>query len=300
MRVSPLVRPLTAVAAAALVAGALAGCTAAPFGGCEPAFEPGDASKAVSVRGDVGETPIVDYPTPLIAPTPERSLLVRGDGDPIAPGQAVLVDVTMYDGGSDAVVAQGSALIVANDTYGGFGESLLCATEGSRLALVGAPADLGLQSSAATVVVVVDVAQAFLGRADGVNQLPLDGMPTVVTAVDGTPGIALAYSEPPAETRVATIKAGGGATVADGDTVAYHARSWNWPTAGGSPSIGQLDTWSTFRPGQMEVDAESDEALQGAVLGAKVGTQLLVVIPGTDGGTTSIVVFDILGIVDEE
>ena len=29
---------------------------------------------------------------------------------------------------------------------------------------------------------------AYLGKADGFNQLPKDGMPTVVTAVDGTPG----------------------------------------------------------------------------------------------------------------
>ena len=40
-------------------------------------------------------------------------------------------------------------------------------------------------------MVVIDVTAAYLGKADGFNQLPKDGMPTVVTAVDGTPGITV-------------------------------------------------------------------------------------------------------------
>ena len=46
---SPLARPLTAVIAAVLVSGALAGCTGFSIdGGCTPAFQPGDASNAVT------------------------------------------------------------------------------------------------------------------------------------------------------------------------------------------------------------------------------------------------------------
>ncbi len=53
---SPLARPLTAVIAAVLVSGALVGCSSFSLSGeCIPAFQPGDASNAVSASGDVGD-----------------------------------------------------------------------------------------------------------------------------------------------------------------------------------------------------------------------------------------------------
>lgn len=300
MRRSPLARSLTAVAIAALAAGTLAGCTAGAHGSaCDPAFGAGDATKAVSVSGDAGSTPVVDFPTPLIAEKPQRSVLEPGDGKPIHPGSTVLADYVYYIGETGEVITENTVIVTAGDAGLALGESLECAATGSRIVVAGPAGDIDstYDGVSETLVAVVDVRQVFLGKANGVNQLPLDGMPTVVTAVDGAPGIALAYASVPDEARTSTIKAGGGAVVDDGDTIIFHARSWMWPTAeGGQPTIGQLDTWSTFAPRNLDIDASSDDPVQQALAGSRVGSQLLLVVPGADGAQTVIAVFDILGI----
>ena len=300
-RRSPLFRPLTVVLAAALTAGVLAGCTGGPFAaGCTPELAAGDASKAVTVTGDVGGAPDTEYPTPLIAPTAERTVAVEGEGAPITEGQVALVTVTISDANGDSDGDTASGLLTARDSFLALGQAMICATQGSRLVVVGPAADVWPQAASEYVVAVVDVQQVFLGKANGVNQLPLDGMPTVVTAVDGTPGIALAYTEAPEAQRIATIKAGDGAVVEEGDTVVYHGRSWTWPaSAGGSPTIGQLDTWANFQPRPIAIDAASEEPVMQGLLGAKVGSQVLVVVPGVEGGQANIIVLDVLGIFEQ-
>jgi hypothetical protein len=284
-----------AAAAVVLVSGVLAGCSGAPLsGGCTPAYLPGDASNAVSVSGDVGETPAVEFPTPLIADGVERASLVAGEGEPIESGATVLLTATIFDGSSNDVVAQGTALLSANDSVLALGESLVCASAGSRLVLVGSPTELGLNVTADTAVAIIDVEQVFLGKANGVNQLPQDGLPTVVTAVDGTPGISVGYASVPDEQRTAVIKGGAGAAVAVGDSVVYHLRSWTWP-ATGAPTVGSDDTWARFQPTTAEI-TESDDPFTSALIGEKVGSQLLIVVPGTEGGAATVYVVDILGI----
>lgn len=298
VRRSPLARPLTAVAAAGLLASVLTACTGGVFGGCQPVHEPGDASSTVTASGDIGDAPAIDFPTPLVPQGVERSVLIEGEGEPLAEGATVRTEVTMLDAATGAVVAEGDALLAANDAFLGLGESLVCATPGSRLALVGTPEELGLNASG-PVVVVIDVEDVFLGKANGVNQLPLDGMPTVVTAVDGTPGIAIGYATAPEEVRVSTIKAGGGAIVEDGDSVVIHGRSWSWPEDG-DPSIGQLDTWSRFQAQTLDIDASSENEVITSLVGAKVGSQLLIVAPAADQGTPTIFVIDVLGILGDD
>lgn len=295
VRRTPVARPLTVVVAAALVGVALTGCTGLAISGeCDPAYQPGDASDAVTVTGDVGGEREVEFPTPLIADEVQRSVVVAGEGQPIEPGMVALVSATILDGTSESLPAEGTALVAANDSWLALGESLVCARAGSRLALVGAPDALGVNSSGATAVTVLDIEQVFLGKANGLNQIPQDGLPTVVTAVDGTPGIAVGYATVPDEARTAVIKAGSGAEVAVGDAIVYHLRTWNWP-ASGTPTVGDDDTWQTFRPQQAEV-TDSDDPLMSAIAGQKVGSQVLVVVPGEAGAAATVYVIDLLGI----
>lgn len=301
VRRSPFARPLTAVIAAVLVSGALAGCTGFSIaGGCEPAFQPGDASSAVSATGDV------EFPTPLIANETQRSVLVEGEGEPATPGSVILATYTYFDGATGQAGDETTAFFTASDAALQLGESLACVTVGSRLAVVGPVADVlvGAEGTEGTIVAVLDIEAIYLGKANGVNQLPQDGMPTVVTAVDGEPGITLTYQQAPEESRSAVIKAGSGATVEKGDTVIIHARNWSWPAGtGATPAIGQLDTWASGTPTEVDVDAEvlGDETVYEAFEGAKVGSQLLLVIPNTSGdGSATVVVIDILGILADE
>lgn len=305
VRRSPLARPLTAVLAAVLVSGALAGCTSGAIdGGCMSTFAPGDASSAVTATGDIGDAPDVEFPTPLIAEKTQRSVLISGDGEPAAAGSVVRAKFASFDGTTGASTGDGTALLSASDVAQQLGESLECVTVGSRLAVVGPAADLFPDGTGGTIVAVLDIEAIYLGKANGVNQLPQDGMPTVVTAVDGTPGISSTYLPVAEKPRTATIKAGGGATVAEGDTVVFHARTWTW--SGGtanSVALGEIDSWSRGTPYALvpTADAMGDEALADAIVGATVGSQLLVVIPDAEKpDTATVYVFDILGIPADE
>jgi peptidylprolyl isomerase len=307
VRRSPLARPLTAVVAAVLVTSALVGCTGASFAGaCEPVFEPGDASNAVTATGDVGDSPAVEFPTPLIAEETQRSVLVQGDGEPAAAGSVIRARYTYFDGATGASGTESTELFTASDLAKGLGESLECVTVGSRIAVVGPVAEVldGVdEGTEGTIVAVLDIEAIYLGKANGVNQLPQDGMPTVVTAVNGEPGISSTYQPIAEEPRTATIKAGSGATVADGDTVVFHARSWNWSAGTTSTvTLGDVDSW-TSTPYALAPSAESlgDETLVDAFIGATVGSQILIVIPAEDSASSATVyVFDILGILATE
>jgi peptidylprolyl isomerase len=257
----------------------------------------------------VGQQPSVSFPTPLITNSAERSVLTAGEGDEVGEYTTVGLELTVFDAATGEAV-QGTAysgtssLYTAGESVGVFGDALLCTTVGSRIALI-APTEMfnegydpTAQLSGESIVVVVDVLQSWLGKANGVNQLPLDGMPTVVTAVNGAPGVAVSTQVPPTTERVSTIKAGAGATIADGDTAIIHIRDWSW-LGDGSVDLGTIDSWSTGGPFRT-TDEPVPAAVNEKLVGANVGSQLLIVVPG-DGGGATIYVVDILGIdhVDE-
>ena len=192
MRRSPLARSLTALVAATLVTGALAGCSGVSFSSaCTPEVPSGDASSTVVATGDVGEQPSIVFPTPLIANSAERSVLTAGDGDVIGDYSTVAVELTVLNAANgDVLQATGyeefdtRSLFTSGKSQGVFGDALLCATVGSRLSLV-APSEMftddfdpTVELSGDVIVVVIDVLQTWLGKANGVNQVPLDGMPT--------------------------------------------------------------------------------------------------------------------------
>lgn len=306
--------PLT-IAALAIAGGVLSGCTGLPgLGGCEPAFDDGRASELVTADGRIGRQPDVDFPTPLVAATPERTVLESGEGEPIATGDVVDLEFSVLSGrtgellGASQYTDDGGARFTIGTTAMALGEALACATPGSRVA-VAAPAaavygEGGLAASGIaddeTLIFVVDIERSWLGKANGFNQIPDDGMPTVVTAVDGTPGVVVPGNPPPTEARVSTIKAGGGAAVEEDDVIVLHSSQFSWPSeAGRSPSVVSSTWGQTPENYTVANDSAFGEDVADALVGATVGSQLLVVVPGEDGGA-SIYVLDILGIVSED
>lgn len=332
----PVRRISALIGAAALLTAALAGCTfSGADGGCATGYDAGDASSAVSatgavaVSGEAGKAPKVTFPTPLIARDPQVSVLDAGSGEPIVPGSNVDYEYSVFFGATgEQLAATGYGATdsqpnrsIANlsDSIGG---ALKCAQVGDRLALVTPASDAfgagTLQGNGIddddTLILVIDIVASYLGKADGVNQLPQDGMPTVVTAVDGTPGISVALVEEPTATRIATIKAGGGATVAEGDTAILHYSAWYWPAAIGDEPESLQSTWDADPPKAATASVASiadggglPAGVVSALTGAKVGSQLLVVIPpgddgfgtdvqGVDATRTTIWVIDLLGV----
>jgi peptidylprolyl isomerase len=314
--------------ATALVTAALAGCSALPgFGGCDPVYDSGEASSLVSATGDVGTKPTVDFPTPLVVESRTQStVLQRGDGEVISPGSQVDYDFTILDGKSgDVLGTSGYSADKFSRIAAGFdvsvGEAMTCATVGSRLAIVSAWSDAkgafssdaeGSMPDDATVVVVVDLIDSYLGKADGFNQLPQDGMPTVVTAVDGTPGVSVLLQTAPKTTRSSVIKGGDGATLRTDDKAVLHYSLWTWPSSAGTQPAQVGTTWSSHRAVTLGLTDLADgggvpTGMLHALVGQKVGSQILIVLPPGDDGfpagkapagddSTYIFVVDILGI----
>ncbi len=308
-------RKIPALFAATALVATLSACTAAgpaTIDGCTLAYDGGSTVDLVSATGALGAAPDVDFPTPLVTDGAQRVTLVEGSGTPAAEGSQVAAEFTIYAG--SAVVPLGgtsydasSPTLIPAETENPVPTALICAQAGERFALTMTAGEAygegTLETSGIaddeTLVFVFDVAAVYLGKADGVNQLPVDGMPTVVTAVDGTPGISVPTSAPPTELQIATIKLGGGATVAEGDQIVAHYSVWNWPAAGGE-ATASTSSWSEGTAATFTVSSdELPEGFLAAVTGAPVGSQLLVVSPpATEGEANTIMVIDVLGIVE--
>jgi hypothetical protein len=303
------------IATAGLVLATLTACSpGAAAADCAAPVSAGDASDLVSVTGDFGSAPTVDFPTPLKTDTAQRSEIIEGSGAGLVEGQQVQLELSIFDAASGETIqasaydAESIQTFPVTDQLGtALSESLLCAQVGSRLAVVTPP---GVESSGVntedSVVFVVDVVKAYLTRADGAAQLPVAGLPSVVLAEDGTPGITVPAGEPPAELEVGVLKKGDGEKVTQGSEAMIHFTGLTWQdkTVFGS-------TWADGAPGPVLVDENAAEGglpgLSQALIGQTVGSQIIAVIPPElafgDAATaqipassTVVVVVDILGV----
>jgi hypothetical protein len=320
---------LSAVAVAAVVVASLVGCSSSASAGCTPTYASGSVSKTVKASATTAS-----FPTPLVAKTSQVSVNKAGTGSPIQNGDQVDYTFNIYNGKTGEKIGAATdpqrVGAVISSTATSLAKALICATAGERFSLVSTVKQAfgkgagGTQfADGLTVVVVVDVKDHFLGKANGINQLPLDGMPDVITAVNGQPGIVIQELDKPKTLRLSTIKAGSGPAVKKNDTVHLKYSGWSWPASsadkpviwpGGTSSDGTAvpdgqATWTTDQAADIKVTSSGlPVGLYKALVGAKVGSQVLAVIPPKDGfgqssstygfaaTDTVIMVIDVLGI----
>jgi peptidylprolyl isomerase len=303
-----LVRRFPALVVAASVLAALTACAPGQAAdGCESTVTGGSASATVDAPGDFGTAPEVSFPTPLITKSIERTELIAGEGEPLKYGQPVILEATILNGTDAAVLQQtayapeGGSLFTIGDTgLPALGAGLGCTTEGSRVAIVASAEDSAANDSppatSDSIVYVVDVVRAFPARADGTAQLAVAGMPSVVTAPDGTPGITIPSEPAPTEARVELLRLGDGDEIREGDQVVAKLTAVDWD----DESVVQ-STWPTGSAAIVDLAGDSvSDGLKDAITGQTIGSQVLAVIPpeeGTDGATL-IYVVDILGTVN--
>ncbi|WP_411700809.1 FKBP-type peptidyl-prolyl cis-trans isomerase [Conyzicola sp.] len=321
-------RTLTAaIITVGLVASLSACATVGPSessGSCEPTSMSGDASALVDATGEPGTVLTPEFPTPLITDGIEVSTISSGDGDTVYPGEIADFHVTFADATTAEVIAlEGlDAASIVRRTAGdgtGLGDVLACASVGDRLGITAEAGEIGLASDpedTTTVVLIIDVVRAFPGRADGVAQLAVNGMPAVALAPSGQPGVTIPSAEAPEDTQTATTILGSGETIEEGDGVVLHQTILSWETRamlettwvdGEKPAVP-----TTVLATEDNTGSRSGviPALADALIGAKVGSQLLVVVPPGDdsfaegatlptGATatdTLVYVVDVLGI----
>jgi hypothetical protein len=312
------VRTFTAAIITVGMVASLSACaTAGPGSGdCEPTAKSGDASSTVDATGSAGSALDVSFPTPLISPELQVSTLEQGDGRTIYPGEIADFSVTVADGRTGEVIPVQTTdfRVTVGPTGQLFGPILECATVGSRIAAT-LPAAEALGPDAATsetdtVVLVVDVAGSYMGKADGVSQLSRNGMPAVVLAPDGQPGIVVPDEPAPDELTIAPLKLGDGDEVEEGDAVVAHYSLMAWD---GTEILES--TWDAKTPATLPATGNEQgpvvPGLAEAIIGARVGSQLLVVVPPSDGfgqgaapagvgpESTLVYVIDILGIQED-
>lgn len=293
---------------------------------CVPLGQSGSASQLVTVTdGEVGQPPVMDFPTPLVTTGTEREILREGSGVAAVEGSAVDFMAAAYLGsGGEFLTAtsfvEGESIrrVVSNEDEDFFGRALKCAQSGSRIVLTEdfqtvfgpVPEDDFVQNDS-TVVVVLDVTQVYPVKASGIRQGLLDGAPTVVQRADGRHGISIPMGAPPQDLIVHTTIRGEGPTVNEGDRIVAHYTAAVWETKqvfsnsfdqGAPVSIDVLNRYN---------EASGAGVVEGIFEGLKgqtVGSQVVIVVPpgvghndggqpaGVPEGSTLVYVFDILGV----
>jgi len=313
------------IATAGLVLVTLTACSpATDAADCDAPVSSGAASDLVSVTGDFGSVPQVDFPTPLKTDSTQRSQIIEGDGPGLVLGQKVQVDLSVFNGTTGESIEKSSydgettANFVLNEaTIAGLTDGLLCAQVGSRIAVVASPedafgpaggnADIGVAEDD-SIVFVLDVVKSYLTQADGAAQLPEAGLPAVVLAEDGTPGVIVPSADPPTDLEVGVLKKGDGDVVEDGAIVTVHYTGVIWDSktvfdsswAKGSPAAFVAADGTTTEGGVIP-------GFANALIGQTVGSQIVAVIPPDQGygdqasdtipaGSTLVFVVDILGV----
>ena len=313
------IRPFAALSVVAVSTLLLAGCsgsagpdatptpTSTSSSECLLDAQPGADSDAIEVTGE-GTDLAATIPDSLTYENVERTIVTEGSGDDLAAGDFVSGYYTLYDGSTGEVLqdssdssaddssevpilldAQNSQLLVA---------VLECAPLGSTIAMSIPGTAFG--EGASPVVVVAQTTDLLPTSADGAEQDPVDGMPTVELADDGAPTITIPDADAPTEVQIADLKKGDGPVVESGDTVFVQYTGVKW-------SDGSVfdSSWDRGQPTAFQTTGVV-EGFQQALEGQTVGSQVLVVIPpafgyGAQEGhelqkETLVFVVDILGV----
>ncbi|KAA9086759.1 FKBP-type peptidyl-prolyl cis-trans isomerase [Microbacterium radiodurans] len=266
----------------------------------------------------VGTRPDISLTAPVHVGSTSVADRIVGEGEAVTSDtQDVVFDLTVIDGSSGTTVAasgytgdlsQVYPVDSWQETFPGLVDALDCATEGSRIVMALGPDDVAADTRSrfgigedASTVVVLDLQKVYLAAADGADQFnDRAGMPSVVRAPDGRPGIVVPDGDAPDELAVETLKRGDGEVVTGDVPVRVHYTGVTWD----DHEVFE----STWGSGAQSVDLSTMiPGFADALRGATVGSQILAVIPpdqaygdagqgAIPGGATLVFVIDVLGL----
>ncbi|KJQ55847.1 hypothetical protein [Microbacterium sp. SA39] len=282
---------------------ALTGCAATASSDGAACDRGGDDKilNVADVSGDFGSLPEVAVFGPVKTDKTSFADVTVGDGLALGSDfQPVVMDIAFYGGDSGKKVYQSEFNDDASRVHSidywaqrsaGLSDVLECATGGSRILAVLTPEDFGEQNTEAfglakdeTVVAVIDVLDVLPSKASGALQFnDASGLPTVVRAPDGTPGIIIPDVPAPEEIITQTLIKGDGPKVKEGDTVVSNIMGVGW-----DDKKVTTNSWGA----EASISAAPEQ-----LIGATVGSQLLLVFPEADGSPATAIVVDILGAV---
>ena len=320
-------RKLLALAATAATLVALSGCAAqnpadalteGATAVCSPVTEHSNIDQ-IKVGVDKGQTPTVEFATPLNSDKIETKVVTQGTGPKITGDQLVDIEYMGINGGTGKTFQTSkfdgsdfASQFLKSGTKPDFCGALAGIREGSRVAVLfpaklahngqGIP-DLGVKATD-SVVFVFDILKVFLPKALGDEKVLPAGFPNVnvVRAADGTPGVVIAKSAAPTSLKIADTIEGRGDVVKMGQTVTMHYSGFLWD---GKTKFDS--SWDKGQPVQFKLAKGSlIDGFLKAVVGQKVGSQVVAVIPPAEGygaqanasipaNSTLVFVIDVLG-----
>jgi peptidylprolyl isomerase len=288
-------RRLTTFLSAAVMASALVltGC------GEETATTPSTAMSAITVTGsDPAKAPTVEVKAPVSVSRTESKVLTEGTGEAVTKDELVSVQAILVNGKDGKVVHSTWTTgpvgldLSAKDLFASFKSQIPGKKVGSRMVIASTPADaygdtgnqqLGIAKDD-PVVFVLDLVKAtkVLDQAQGTAVAPKKDLPTVQMNAGKPATITIPKGvKAPTKTVVQPLIEGEGPAVEKGQTVrvAYTGALWR---------NGEVFDSSANRPDQpyFEFPIGSGQVIKGwdnGLVGQKVGSRVLLVIPPADG-----------------
>ena len=287
-----------------------------------------DVEKA-KVSTDLTKAPTVDFLTPLDSTESkiQTTVVVEGKGPKFTGGQFVTWEYTVFDGNSKNQISatpydgkDSQQMMIP--AQGELCTSLSGVREGSRVALLVPSSIAGSASGCsdeakddkgacppAAQLWVFDIKKIFLPKAVGDEKAAANGMPTVTRDTNGVPSVTIPKADAPAEFQASTLIEGKGAVVKKGQSVLLHYSGYLWSDGSKFDSSWEGDNGGQGQP--MAAVLDDSHFIPGfvkAVVGAKVGSQIITVIPADlaygetgngsiPGNATLVFVIDVLGVI---
>jgi peptidylprolyl isomerase len=227
-------------------------------------------------NGD-GEAPELEADTPVEFTATGALLVSDGEGDEISEGQMLALDyiiVSGLDGATQySTYDTGTPEQVQNLT-GQIDPVIAEVLDGAHVGLDFLYAVPGDGTGGSVMVVTVSGVSDVLDKAEGTAVAPVDGLPTVTLAEDGTPSVAYPTTDVPEGLIAQDLITGEGPVVEDGQSVTVHYTGWVFDGA-------QFDSsWDRGAPSTFVLTSGGliEGWVQGLV-GKTVGSQVLLVVP---------------------
>jgi len=232
------------------------------------------ALEAVTVTGEAGQQPTLEFEQPFTVSAPVARVVTPGTGETVEEGQLVSVNIAAVSGedGSEQGGTYGSTPQSYVADAANLPEALLDALLGEQ---VGARLLFANPLEEATLLLAVEVmgTQSVPTRAEGTAVTPLpEGLPTVTLDEDGAPSIETVDTDPPTELVVQPLIQGTGPAVEAGQTLTVQYTGWLWDGT-------QFD--SSWERGSSSTFPLSGvvQGWQQGLAGQPVGSQVLLIIP---------------------
>jgi FKBP-type peptidyl-prolyl cis-trans isomerase len=255
----------------------------------------------IAVSGAFGSKPTITIPNIKQPTTVQVHELISGQGTLVAKGDLAVADLTAYswNGSAHKKITQLSTgkpqPLTVGSTIPGLDKSLAGSRAGSRLLITVPPKDgfgtkgdsqLGVTGKD-TLVFVVDVLGAYQKSA-GAHGTPAattaSGLPTVGTSSPGTaPPVHIPQGTPPTTLQTQTLIKGTGPVVKKGQLLVAQYEGLIWGTGKTFDSSWKRSSPSGFQIGTGQVIKGWDTGL----VGKRVGSRVLLVVPPADGYGTS-------------